>query len=108
MHGDSGTHDHCSREIIHVRHQSSKGHEHPSIVSQLRMDSDDWQCIAIHNSAEHYMRHMHYAVEEADLRIPMHVLDCLQAHYKTCGVISNETYEIVTLLFHLQTFSKRD
>ena len=31
--------------------QSSKGHEHPSILSQLCMDSDDWQCIQIHNSA---------------------------------------------------------
>ena len=32
-----------------MRNQSSKGHELPSIRSQLCMDSDDWQCIQIHN-----------------------------------------------------------
>ena len=75
-----------------MRNQSSKGHGHPSILSQLCMDSDDWQCIQIHNSAEHYMRHLYSTVEEADLRIHVHVLDCLQAGYKTCVVISNYTY----------------
>ena len=40
--------------------------------------------------------------EEADLRIPMHdVLDCLQAGYTTCVVISNDTDVIVALLFHV-------
>ena len=72
----------------HVRNESSEGHEHPTILSQLCMDSGDWQCIKIHNNAEHYKRHLQSTVEEADLRIPMHVLDCLQAGYKTCVVIS--------------------
>ena len=58
-----------------MRNQSSTGHEHPSILSQLCMDSDDWHCIHIHNSAEHYMRPLHSTVEEADLRIPVHVLE---------------------------------
>ena len=71
------------------------------------MDSDDWQCIQIHNSAEHCMRNLHSTVEEADLRIPLHVLDCLQAEYKTCVVISDYTDVIITLLFHVP-FSKRD
>ena len=68
------------------------------------MDSDDWQCIQIHNSAEHYMRHLHSTVEEADLRIPVHVIDFLQAGYKTCVVISNYTDVTVTLLFHVPNF----
>ena len=83
---------------------SSKGHEHPSILSQLCMDSDDWQCIQIHNSAEHYMWNLHSTVEEAGLRIPVHVFDCLQAGYKTCVVISNYTYVIVTPLFRVPNF----
>ena len=41
----------------HVRNESSEGHEHPTILSQLCMDSGDWQCIKIHNNAEHYKRH---------------------------------------------------
>ena len=87
----------------HVRNQSSKGHEHPSILSQL-MDSDDWQCIHIHNSAEHYMRPMHSTVEEADFRIPVHVIDCFQAGYKTCVVISN--YTEVRVLFRVPNFQE--
>ena len=90
-----------------MRNQSSKGHEHPSILSQLCMDSDDWQFIQIHNSAELYMRHLHSTVEEADLRIPVHVLDCLQAGYKTCVVISNYTDVIFVLLFHVPNFLQK-
>ena len=85
-----------------MRNQSSKGHEHPSILSQLCMDSDDWQCVQIHNSAEHCMRHLHSTVEAADLRIPVH--GCLQAGYKICVVVSNYTDVIVTLLFRVPNF----
>ncbi len=74
-----------------MRNQSSKGHEHPSILSQLCMDSVDSQCIHIHNSTEHYMG----------------VLDCLQAGYKTCVVISNYTDVIVTLLFRVPNFPQK-
>ena len=91
----------------HVRNESLEGHEHPTILSQLCMDSGDWQCIKIHNNAEHYKRHLQSTVEEADLRIPMHVLDCLQAGYKTCVVISNDTDVIVALLFHVPTFLQK-
>ena len=90
-----------------MRNQSSKGHEHPSILSQICTNSDDWQCIQIHNSAEHYMRHLHSTVEVGDLRIPVHVIDCLQAGYKTCVVMSNYTDVIVTLLFCVPTFLQK-
>ena len=78
-----------------MRNHSSKGHEHPRILSQLCTNSDDWQCIQIHKSAEHYMRHLHSTVEVGDLRIPVHVIDCVQAGYKTCVVMSNYTDVIV-------------
>ena len=90
-----------------MRNQSSEGHRHPSILSQLRIDNDDWQCIQIHNSAEHYMRLLHSTVEEADLRIPVHVLDCLQAGYKTRIVIYNYTDMIVALLFRVPNFLQK-
>ena len=45
------------------------------------------------------MQQLQSPVEEADLRIPMHVLDCLRAGLKTCVVISNDTDVIVTLFF---------
>jgi len=44
------------------------------------------------------MQQLQPQVKEADLRIPMHVLDCLRAGYKTCIVISND------LLYHMTTF----
>ena len=91
----------------HVRNQSSKGYEHPTVLSQLCMDSNEWQCVKIHNSAEHCKRHLQSTVEEADLRIPMHVLDCIQAGYKTCVVISNDTDVIIALLYHVPNFLQK-
>ncbi|KAG1663783.1 hypothetical protein GQR58_020195 [Nymphon striatum] len=79
----------------YICEQSSQGHEHPTIVSQLCINSNDWQCKKIHLSTEHYMQRLGSTVEEADLRIPMHVLDCCRAGYKTCVVISNDTDVIV-------------
>ena len=40
------------------------------------------------------MQHLQSQIEEADLHIPMHVLDCLRGGYKTC----------VALLFYVPTF----
>ena len=37
----------------------------------------------------------------------MHVIDCLQAGYKTCVVISNYTDVIVTLLFRVPNFLQK-
>ncbi len=50
---------------------------------------------------------LHSTVEEAGLRIPVHVLDCLQAGYKTCVVISNYTDVIVTPLFRVPNFLQK-
>ncbi|KAG1662368.1 hypothetical protein GQR58_020977 [Nymphon striatum] len=89
---------------VYICEQSSQGHEHPTIVSQLCINSNDWQCKKIHHSTEHYMQRLGSTVEEADLRIPMHVLDCCRAGYKTCFVISNDTDVIVALLFYVPVF----
>ena len=60
--------------------------------------------IKIHNGAEDNMQQLQSPVEEADLCIPMHVLDCLRAGHKTYVVISNNIDEIVALLFYMPTF----
>ena len=60
-----------------LRERSLERHEEPTILSQLCMDNNEWQCIKIHNGAEDNMQQLESPVEEADLRIPMHVLDCL-------------------------------
>ena len=87
-----------------LRERSLERHEEPTILSQPCMDNNEWQCIKIHNGAEDNMQQLQSLVEEADLRMPMHVLDCLWAGHKTCVVISNDTDVIVALLFYMPTF----
>ena len=50
------------------------------------------------------MPHLQSTVEEADLHIPAHVLDCVQAGYKTSVVISNDTDVITALLYFVPIF----
>ena len=51
------------------------------------------------------MSHLQSTVyEEADLRIPIHVLDSLKAGNKVCIVISNDTDVTVALLYHMPVF----
>lgn len=92
----------------YLRERPSETHGEPTILSQLYMESNEWQCIKICNGTEDNMQHLQFQVEEADLRIPMHMLDCLRAGYKTCIVVSNDTDVIVALLFHLTTFLQED
>ena len=51
-------------------------------------------------------------VEEVDLHITVHLLDCIQAGYKTCGVISNDTDVndtdvTVALLYYVPIFLQK-
>ena len=86
-----------------LRERSLERHEEPTIPCQLCMGNNEWQCIKIHNGAEDNMQQLQSPVEEADLRIPMHVLDCLRAGHKTCVVISNDTDVIFAMLFYMPT-----
>ena len=60
--------------------------------------------LKLHNGKEDNVQHLQSDVEEADLRILMHVLDCIREGYETCTVLSNDTDIIVALLFHKSTF----
>ena len=88
----------------YLRDSSLESHEEPTILSQLCIDSNEWQCITIHDGTEDTMQHLQSQIEEADLHIPMHVLDCLRGGYKTCVLISNNTDVTVALLFYVPTF----
>ena len=88
----------------YLRDSSLESYKEPTILSQLCIDSNEWQCIEIHDGTEDTMQHLQSQIEEADLHIPMHVLDCLRGGYKTCVVISNDTDVTVALLFYVPTF----
>ena len=45
-------------------------------------------------------------IEEADLRFPMHVLDCVRTGHKKCTVLSNDTDVIVALIHHFAVFAQ--
>ena len=55
---------------------------------------------------EQCMDHLQTTLKEADLRILMHVLDCVRAGYSTCIVISNDTDVIIALLYYVPVFHK--
>lgn len=79
----------------------SETHGEQAILSQLCGNSNDWQCIKIHSGTENNMQSLQSQVEEANLRLPMHVLHYIRAGYKTYVVVSNDTDVIVALLVHL-------
>ena len=46
-------------------------------------------------------------LEEADLRILIHILDCTQNGIKRCVVLSSDTDVIVALLHHMCVFEEK-
>ncbi|KAG1663256.1 hypothetical protein GQR58_020489 [Nymphon striatum] len=93
---------------VYICEQSSQGHEQPTIISQLCINSNDWQCKKIHHSTEHYMQRLGSTVEEADLRIPMHVLDCCRAGASPEVLISLEhNYFIFQSQLHIKIYHRQ-
>ena len=58
----------------------------------------------VHKGRENALAHFQSPFEEADLRIPLHVLGSLEAGHKVCVIISNDTDVIVTLLYNIPIF----
>ena len=58
----------------------------------------------IHDGRETVLTHLQSSLEEADHRIPLHVLDSLKAGHKTIVVVSTDTDVIVSLLYHIPIF----
>ena len=93
-------------KLIYTDLQQHPSSEFPTIIGQVVKTDDSWKCIKYHNGDNVPMPHLHSAHEEADLRIPIHVLDCLKAGYTTVLVSSNDTDVTVILLYHMATFNQ--
>lgn len=88
----------------HLRSHDPKCWNYSTVVGQVSTDEEEWQCIRIQGGKITPLPHMQDSYEEADMRIPMHVLDSLKAGHTTCVVISNDTDVIVALLYHCPVF----
>ena len=88
----------------HLRSDISPHGEYPTILGQVTREEEDWQCISICNGKEDTLSHLQCTFEEADFRIPLHVLDSLKSGHRVCVVISNDTDVIVALLYHMPVF----
>ena len=88
----------------HLQANAHNG-QYPTVLGQVSKADEEWQCIKVHQGTKLAMSHLQSTVfEEADLRIPMHVLDLLKAGHKVCVVISNDTDVTVALLYHMPVF----
>ncbi len=81
-----------------------KNAEYPSIIGQLSIGKEDWQCISISKGKQSPKPHLQSTFEEADFRIPFHVLDSVQNGHTACIIISNGTDVIISLLYHVRQF----
>lgn len=81
---------------------------YPTVLGQVTRDDHNWQCIEAQGGSETVLTRLQSSMEEADLRIPVHILDSLIHGCKKCVVISNDTDVIVGLLYHLPTFQQYD
>ena len=89
---------------IVVESEKASGHRYPTVISQVITQSEEWQCTTVHEGRENATEQLQSCLDEADFRIPIHVLDSLEAGHKICVVISNYTDVIVSLLYHMPCF----
>ena len=77
---------------------------YPIVLGQVSQVEKKWECIMFKQGEKHVLEHLQSEYEEADLRIPLHVLDALKTGHKICVVVSNDTDVVVGLLYHMPTF----
>lgn len=88
-----------------LRENASRVVRHyPTVVGQVTREDEDWHCIKVHEGTETVLDHLQSTFEEADLRIPIHILDALDSGYSVCVVVSNNPDVVVALLYHMQVF----
>ena len=75
------------------------------VLSQLSQDTD-WSSIKIQDGKVTSIPCLNSDIEEADLRFPVHVLDCVRTGHKKCTVLSNDTDVIVALIYHFTVFAQ--
>ena len=81
--------------------------KHPIVLGQATAQCDEWQPVKIFEGEGRNLPHLRSELDEADLRILMHILDCTQNGIKRCVVLSNDTDVIVALLHHMCVFEKK-
>ena len=60
--------------------------ENCTILTQLSMESNEWNSVKIQDGKAINMQSLQLNIEEADLRFPIHVLDCVRSGYKRCVI----------------------
>jgi len=88
----------------HLHTNISTTGEYSIVLGQVRREEEERQCINMYNGKENTELHLQSAFEEADFRIPVHVLDSLKNGHSVCVVISIDTDVIVALLYHMPVF----
>ena len=76
-----------------------------TVLSQLSQEAD-WSSVMIQDRKVTSIPSLKSDIEEADLRFPMHVLDCVRTGHKKCTVLSNDTDVIVALIHHFAVFAQ--
>lgn len=80
---------------------------HPIVLGQLDPDDEKWQCKINKNlQLEPYLSSQPY-LDEADLQIVLHANHSTSSGFSTVVILSNDTDVIVSLLYHMSTFSSK-
>ena len=90
----------------HLRENNPPTQQYPTVLGQVAREDENWQWIRLHKGTENELPNLQSLFE--DLRIPIHVLNSLDAGHKICVVISNDTDVIVALLHHIPVFVQHD
>ena len=88
----------------HIRRNHPTSGEYSVVRGQLSREEEKWQCISIHQGKEYIKSQLQFTFEEADSRIPLHVLNSLRSGHRVCVVISNDTDVLVALLYDMPVF----
>lgn len=91
-------------KLLYSNLKSKPPSAYPIVVSQVDKMDKAWECVKVHDGNIISMPHLHSVHDEADLRVPLHVLDCVKDGYYKILVLTNDTDISVYLLYHLPTF----
>ena len=88
-----------------IEQRAKHSSQFPTVLGQITTDTDYKQCIMIQSSLTHSMCDLNSPFEEADLRILLHVYNCVKSGYHKCVVLSNDTDVTIGLVYHMPSFT---
>ncbi|KAK3864617.1 hypothetical protein Pcinc_029712 [Petrolisthes cinctipes] len=92
----------------HIKSNTPLENQYPTVIGQIANEGQYGHCVSICDETEEPCPHLTSALDEADLRVLLHVDDWAKNEYTKCIVLSSDTDVIVALLYHMQTFAKHD